>query len=296
MISREFWPRLGDEGAFHAPPEIQTQMRAFATAFGRAKKARKLKWLHGLGACRVRLEFDDGRVVNAAVSPMQAAALDVFARVGRVALPDLAKHLGIKDEDQAVLRRKVVALANRGILRLVSPGVYEPVEDGVDMSMGGRGSVASSNRLKNHQSGGSSSTNAAGSAAAALQRQKQQQQQHVNGGVVKDNGVDIDVDEIVDVDDDDDDDDVFGNGNGADADDADDEGQQEMAVYETYIIAMLTNLKQLSLEQIHTMLKRFVQTPAYDKTQTQLANFLVTLVDKGKVEVAAGIYKVKKKS
>lgn len=297
VISREFWPKLADEGAFHAPPEIQAQMRTFATAFGRAKKARKLKWLHGLGACRVRLEFDDGRVVNAAVSPMQAAALDVFARVGRVALPDLAKHLGIKDEDQAVLRRKVVALANRGILRLVSPGVYEPVEDGGDMSMGGRGLVASSNRLKNHQSGGSSSTNEVCSAAAgaASQRRKQQQQQHLNGGVVKDNGIDIDVDEIVDVDDDDDDG-VFGNGDGADAGDADDEGQREMEVYETYIIAMLTNLKQLSLEQIHTMLKRFIQTPGFDKTQTQLANFLMTLVDKGKVEVAAGIYKVKKKS
>lgn len=68
----------------------------------------------------------------------------------------------------------------------------------------------------------------------------------------------------------------------------------EMAVYETYIMAMLQNLKQLSLEQIHGMLRRFVQTPAYDKTQTQLAAFLSALVNKGKVEVAAGIYRVKK--
>lgn len=70
--------------------------------------------------------------------------------------------------------------------------------------------------------------------------------------------------------------------------------EAEMAVYETYIMAMLQNLKQLSLEQIHGMLQRFVQTPVYDKTQTQLAGFLTGLVAKGKVEVSAGIYKVKK--
>lgn len=67
----------------------------------------------------------------------------------------------------------------------------------------------------------------------------------------------------------------------------------EMAVYETYVMAMLQNLKQLSLEQVHSMLQRFVQTPVYDKTQTQLAAFLTALVEKGKVEVGAGMYRVK---
>lgn len=52
-----------------------------------------------------------------------------------------------------------------------------------------------------------------------------------------------------------------------------------MAVHGTYIIAMLTNLKQLSLEQSQKMLKWFVQTQAYNKTQTQLANLRVTLVE-----------------
>lgn len=88
--------------------------------------------------------------------------------------------------------------------------------------------------------------------------------------------------------------------NGED-DDADDDGgdggtneEVEMRVYQSYILAMLQNLKQLPLEQIHTMLQRFVQTPVYDKSQGQLAAFLAKLVAEDKVEVSAGMYRVKK--
>lgn len=86
---------------------------------------------------------------------------------------------------------------------------------------------------------------------------------------------------------------------GGDMDDTDEEGDgtaqdDSMKVYETYIMAMLQNLKQLSLEQIHSMLQRFVQTPVYDRSQAQLAGFLTSLVDKDKVELTAGVYRVKK--
>lgn len=70
--------------------------------------------------------------------------------------------------------------------------------------------------------------------------------------------------------------------------------EAEMRVYEKYIIAMLQNLKQLPLEQVHTMLQRFVQTPVYDKSQGQLAAFLGKLVAENKIEVSAGIYRVRK--
>lgn len=71
--------------------------------------------------------------------------------------------------------------------------------------------------------------------------------------------------------------------------------EAEMAVYQSYVMAMLQNLKQLSLEQIHSMLQRFLQTPAYEKTQAQLAAFLARLVKEDKVELSAGMYRVKKK-
>lgn len=81
--------------------------------------------------------------------------------------------------------------------------------------------------------------------------------------------------------------------------DAEDEGagddDAEMRIYQTYVMAMLQNLRQLPLEQIHSMLKRFVQTPAYEKTEGQLAVFLGKLVEEGKLEISAGMYRVKKK-
>lgn len=93
--------------------------------------------------------------------------------------------------------------------------------------------------------------------------------------------------------------DVAGGGDGSDAEgeegDGDGTGEEaEMAVYQSYVMAMLQNLKQLPLEQIHSMLQRFVQTPAYDKTQGQLAAFLAKLVKENKVELSAGMYRVKK--
>ena len=67
-----------------------------------------------------------------------------------------------------------------------------------------------------------------------------------------------------------------------------------MKVYESYIMAMLQNLKQLPLERIDSMLRMFVQTPAYDRSHAQLAAFLQQLIAQGKVELAAGVYRIKK--
>lgn len=84
-------------------------------------------------------------------------------------------------------------------------------------------------------------------------------------------------------------------GDGEDAD-GEDQGTKDgdIAVYEKYVMAMLQNLKQLPLEQIHNMLQRFMQTPAYDKTQAQLATLLGKLAETGKIELVAGMYRVKK--
>jgi anaphase-promoting complex subunit 2 len=70
----------------------------------------------------------------------------------------------------------------------------------------------------------------------------------------------------------------------------------EMAVYEPYIFAMLRNLGQLPLERIHNMLQMFVKTPAYDKTQAQLAAFLTKLVGDEKLGMRAGLYNVREQA
>ncbi len=67
----------------------------------------------------------------------------------------------------------------------------------------------------------------------------------------------------------------------------------EMKVFESYILAMLQNLKACPLEKVHNMLKLFVKTPVYDRTQDQLASLLAQMVDENKIEVQAGMFKIK---
>lgn len=66
---------------------------------------------------------------------------------------------------------------------------------------------------------------------------------------------------------------------------------QEMAVYESYIIGMLTNFDSLPLERIHNMLKMFVAEPPYDKTSEQLASFLGKLVAEDKLILEGSSYR-----
>ncbi|KAL7554370.1 hypothetical protein ACHAWF_017822 [Thalassiosira exigua] len=69
--------------------------------------------------------------------------------------------------------------------------------------------------------------------------------------------------------------------------------EEEMKVYESYIFGMLSNLGQLPLERIHSMLKTFVagSDHKYDKTPQQLAVFLQQLCTDGKLECSPdGLY------
>lgn len=82
-------------------------------------------------------------------------------------------------------------------------------------------------------------------------------------------------------------------GGSEDSEDDDDGADRGMAVFESYIVAMLKNLKALPLERVHTMLQMVVKTPVYDKTQEQLAAFLGQLVASEKLDLVSGLYSVR---
>lgn len=74
--------------------------------------------------------------------------------------------------------------------------------------------------------------------------------------------------------------------------------EEEMKVYESYIIGMLSNLGQLPIERIHSSLKTFVagSDHKYDKTPQQLAVFLQQLCADEKLECTSdGLYSILKK-
>jgi anaphase-promoting complex subunit 2 len=71
--------------------------------------------------------------------------------------------------------------------------------------------------------------------------------------------------------------------------------EEEMKVYESYIIGMLKNLGQLPVDRIHSMLKTFVagSDHMYDKTTQQLAGFLKQLCKEEKLECSPdGLYQL----
>lgn len=74
--------------------------------------------------------------------------------------------------------------------------------------------------------------------------------------------------------------------------------EEEMKAYESYIVGMLTNLGQLPLDRIHSMLKTFVagSDHKYEKTPQQLAFFLQQLCREEKLECSPdGLYTILKK-
>ena len=74
--------------------------------------------------------------------------------------------------------------------------------------------------------------------------------------------------------------------------------EAEMRVYEQYVVGMLTNLESLPLGRIHNMLKMFVPAsgsePGYTHSEQELSRFLNRLVEDGKLEHAAGQFKIRR--
>ena len=69
---------------------------------------------------------------------------------------------------------------------------------------------------------------------------------------------------------------------------------QSMAVYQQYVMGMLTNFDGLPADRIHNMLKMFATDPPYDKSAAELAAFLGQLVAAGSLTLeAGGIYRKK---
>lgn len=74
--------------------------------------------------------------------------------------------------------------------------------------------------------------------------------------------------------------------------------EEEMGVYESYIVGMLTNLGSLPLDKIHNMLKMYVSGSdvKFNKTPQQLSTFLKYLCKQEKLECGPdGMYKLFKK-
>ena len=77
--------------------------------------------------------------------------------------------------------------------------------------------------------------------------------------------------------------------------------EQQMGMYEQYIVGMLTNLESLPVGRIHNMLRMFVPAGTdggggYDRTEAELQRFLNRLVEDGKLETSGGQFKIRRQA
>lgn len=76
---------------------------------------------------------------------------------------------------------------------------------------------------------------------------------------------------------------------------ASDQREEELQVFWSYIVGMLTNLDSLPLERIHQMLKMFASHgPGVEFTQEELKNFLQRKVREHELIFTGGVYHLPK--
>lgn len=76
---------------------------------------------------------------------------------------------------------------------------------------------------------------------------------------------------------------------------ASDQREEELQVFWSYIVGMLTNLDSLPLERIHQMLKMFASNgQGIEFSQEELKNFLQRKVREHALMFAAGVYQLPK--
>eukprot|EP00948_MAST-09A_sp_MAST-9A-sp1_P001753 g1753.t1 len=269
IYSKHFWPSLTNDvdRTLQLHPLIKDQLAEYEKAYEDIKKPRKLDWnpSHGL----IEIEISDDSNLNSieentndTTSRTTAAACTTKT----LALSPLHATIVLYLADNTVDSMQAETLASKmglakhvlakKILSLINQGII------VEKRVNGRLYYGLVKTLSEPSNSGSN------------QRGNLMSRGAESGNVVT--SVDEDEEEGMSA--------------------ADMQAQQDMVVYEKYIMGMLTNYPTLQLSRIHNFLKMFVsgagQETKYDKEERELKAFLAFLQSQGKVVLLEnGLYK-----
>jgi anaphase-promoting complex subunit 2 len=266
IVSHIFWPPLLKDD-MKAHPKIQSQLDLFGKEYANLKNPRKLIWLHQLGTVTVELEFLDDQSNHGRALPKGFKTKKEFTCSPIQAT--LITHFEDKESWTAVdlaretnvseetIRRKMGYWLNQRVVQCRDTIVDDLVHGG------GRTATVLYTLCSSFLSGDAFN-------------------EQLGSSFSEDGNTEImaEYDEYED------------NAIQAKAQEA-----EEMKVYESYIVGMLTNLGPLPLERIHNMLKMFVTGSElkYDKTPQELSSFLDYLCNQDKLEYSDRMYKLVKK-
>jgi len=270
MISHIFWPALQREpAALKHHPRLQYMLETFGREYGRLKNPRKLEWLYPLGTVELELDVHEkGQTITKTIecSPPLASLILHFSDRPQWTAQDLSDETGIPVH---VIQKQMSFWINHRVVKLVAASSATPMSN----------DPATTNKQQKNRSTytlvGCSGDKGDSMSPLATR----------NSGGAGGHGT-IQHHE----------DDFMSGGSGAVSFTAYEE--EEMEMFTSYIVGMLTNLGQLPLKTIHSNLKMFVtgSDVKYSKTPQQLSAFLQYLCRQETLECGPdGMYKILKK-
>lgn len=261
ILSGEYWPEFHRE-QFKLPSGLLKPFEHFTSRFEEVKGNRSVKWMHKLGLVNVDIERD-GQPVTMDVSPLQAALLHLFTLKPRWTLCDLGQELEVTVSS---IRRNLHPFVSLGILEEVPGAIGSPAST----------SVLETYRVCAHRppsplrsvtASGTGESEACGAARLS----------EISLSIAVD-----DVSRVVDVE-------------TSPVASSRETVNQELQVFWSYILGMLTNLGGLSLDRIHSMLRMFLLggvSEAGECTKQQLRHFLEGKLREGQLICEDDLYKL----
>ncbi|KAL7057615.1 hypothetical protein AAHC03_016797 [Spirometra sp. Aus1] len=261
ILSGEYWPEFHRE-QFKLPSGLLKPFEHFTSRFEEVKGNRSVKWMHKLGLVNVDIERD-GQPVTMDVSPLQAALLHLFTLKSRWTLCDLGQELEVTVSS---IRRNLQPFVSLGILEEVVGAMGPPAS----------ASVLETYRVCAHRPPAplrSAITSGTGDSEACNAARPSE----INLSISVD-----DVSRVVDVE-------------TSPVASSRETVNQELQVFWSYILGMLTNLGGLSLDRIHSMLRMFAlggMGEAGECTKQQLRHFLEGKLREGQLICEDDLYKL----
>ncbi|KAJ1967374.1 Anaphase-promoting complex subunit 2 [Dispira parvispora] len=257
-LSHLFWPNFREE-TWELPPVIKEAQQQVERHYQHFKPTRKLHWQPQLGTVELTLTVAD-HDKSFSVSPFQATLIYHFGQRNSWTIADLATAMNTSPE---LVRARIGYWITQGVLQTAGLDKYQVVQALPDPN-------------------GSSGDSPSNTKRSTTEGDWEDSDADENGSDCSDEEANVDLSAAV------------GNEEDAGIVSNQDQRAEEMRIYWSFVVGMLTNLGALSLDRIQGMLSMFVQDPApYSCNERELEQFLALMVREDKLELSGGQYRLK---
>jgi anaphase-promoting complex subunit 2 len=263
-LSQSFWPSSIVDEKFAPHPAILSLMKEYGDRYSKLKAPRRLLWKASMGSVQFTVELDSGDPLSLSLPPIPASVIMYLVDgPANQSIADLASLLKLQRD---ALLKRISPLISSRLISLSSDGsevqlIVDSVPSSSESALPGTLPASAVSALPTSVPGvARTGPNSGGSAPTST----------VSAPLPPSH----DFEDITD------------SAPPAIADDG-------MAVFESFVIGMLTNLGPMPLDRIHNMLKMYCFDPPYDRSPEDLHRLLVRMIDQDQVDISAGAFSLK---